>query len=633
MPRTRGPVRRAQLIAPFGPGAMQVLRDGTSVICCGLDHWFEREEGSTTNIDRREFVLNEWRLAARLGVDEFYTPPEYRRPRRGDDTPNALLTVPHLRFPRWHYCPSCGFMQEAPLERRGAIECDDCARRSRRVFLVQVPFVAMCEAGHIRDFPWREWVYRSASPPVDGPPMRLVATGGLTLAGQLVKVDGGPQRNLAGITSARPDGNTDLSNLLDGSGTPYLCEGSTPWLGAIKDRECGQPLRGSLRSAANVYFAQVRSAIYLPRGEDSTVSEVITILERPPTSTLISILQQSGVKPTAEQLRQHSEVALAPFSDAQISEAIGVLIGTGTTRRQDIVVGGDDAETRFRRQEYNTLRESRSEPHLTIQRVPLDEYDEDIRRYFRCICVVPQLRETRALVGFTRVFPDQNRNPAGLRSLLRKTGSNETWLPAYEVFGEGIYLEISEDALNTWLAAQATTFEERINALSTRYNDMAAARQLLPRLISARFVLLHSLSHLLMNRLTFECGYSSAALRERLYVSDSEDAPMSGILIYTAAGDAEGTLGGLVRMGRPGKFEPVLRRAVRDSSWCSLDPVCMEMGAGGGQGPDSLNLAACHSCCLVPETACEEFNRLLDRGVIVGTVDDRETGFFADIAS
>lgn len=105
---------------------------------------------------------------------------------------------------------------------------------------------------------------------------------------------------------------------------------------------------------------------------------------------------------------------------------------------------------------------------------------------------------------------------------------------------------------------------------------------------------------------------------------------MAGILLYTAAGDAEGTLGGLVRMGKAGRLEQLLFRAIDGARWCSADPVCMEMGQGVGQGPDSLNLAACHGCSLVPETACEEFNRLLDRGLVVGALDGSVIGYFND---
>ncbi len=88
-------------------------------------------------------------------------------------------------------------------------------------------------------------------------------------------------------------------------------------------------------------------------------------------------------------------------------------------------------------------------------------------------------------------------------------------------------------------------------------------------------------------------------------------------------------MGGLVRMGKAGYFEPVLRRALEGARWCSADPVCMESGESGGQGPDSCNLAACHSCALVPETACEEFNRLLDRGLVIGSLNEPAIGFFS----
>jgi hypothetical protein len=143
--------------------------------------------------------------------------------------------------------------------------------------------------------------------------------------------------------------------------------------------------------------------------------------------------------------------------------------------------------------------------------------------------------------------------------------------------------------------------------------------------------MLHTLAHLLIARLIFECGYSSASLRERLYVSSDDRAPMCAVLIYTAAGDAEGTMGGLVRMGRPELLEGVVARALESAMWCSADPVCMELAEAGGQGPDSCNLAACHACALLPETACEHFNRFLDRALVVGSHSTPELGLFRTV--
>ena len=100
---------------------------------------------------------------------------------------------------------------------------------------------------------------------------------------------------------------------------------------------------------------------------------------------------------------------------------------------------------------------------------------------------------------------------------------------------------------------------------------------------------------------------------------------MCGIIIYTANGDSEGTLGGLVRQGKSDRLTDIIDTAIEKAKFCSSDPVCME---SLGQGRDSLNLAACFSCCLISETSCEEFNTLLDRALVVGTLDNENIGYF-----
>ena len=623
----RGPVRRGQLISPFGPGAMMILPDGVSVMCAGLDHWFKREDGDTENIDQREYQVDEWRLAARLNVAHFFLPPDYRRVRRPDPPTNGYLTVPFLRFPQWHYCTRCGLMRKVPLVTKGRIKCAECEARGWTRYIVQVPFVAMCDAGHIQDFPWIEWVYETANPPQTPPPMRLHSTGGMTLAGQKVKVDAGPERTLAGITNANPDGtDTELSRTLDSSRTPFLCPGHRPWLGTEEGEGCGRPLRGSLRSAANVYFAQIHNSIYLPRSEDTTVAEVILLLEQPPISTFVGILTSAGATPLPAHLRAQFRELVHAYTDRQLEQAIAIVCGVPGVQQQQ-QTAGDDAETGFRRQEYDTLIAPADFDQLVLRPADLNQYTGEFSQFFANVTLVHKLRETRALTGFTRVFADTDRDLADLQNMLRLTPPDEKWLPAYMVFGEGVFLTLDEQRLRQW--ELRTDIQSRVRPLVARYQALRQARHLRDRRIGPRYVLLHTLAHLLINRLTYECGYSSAALRERIYVSENPGAPMAGVLIYTAAGDAEGTLGGLVRMGKPRRLEPLLDRALTAAQWCSADPVCMEMGQSGGQGPDSMNLAACHGCCLVPETACEEFNRLLDRGLVIGPFGNPSIGFFA----
>jgi hypothetical protein len=480
---------------------------------------------------------------------------------------------------------------------------------------VQVPVIAICDRGHIQDFPWREWVHRSDATTCKLD-MSLIKTGSAGLGGLNVVCECGKKRSLSNIKG--------LSSNLDDSDTGFLCQGKRPWLGTEDSQPCTRPMRGSLRNASNVYYSKVRSAIYLNRGKDS---ELMSVLEEPPISELIDLLEPSKVTP--EVLRRQHGPLLKSFSNEDIEEALKIILSGEEGNSEESFVPGDDPETHFRRPEFKVLRTKRDEKQLKIREGDLNQYHPNVTGYFSRIMLVDKLRETRALAGFTRIFPETEQPLDELKSLLRQhPPDGDSWLPAYIVYGEGIFLEFSEKRLQQWLKQSGDEVTKRIKPLVERYQKIQEQRRLRDRPLTPRFILLHTLAHLLINRLTFECGYSSAALRERLYVSDSPEAPMAAILIYTAAGDSEGTMGGLVRMGKPGNFEPMFQAALEDAKWCSADPVCMEIGESGGQGPDSCNLAACHNCALVPETACEEFNRFLDRGVVIGSLENPQLGFF-----
>jgi len=633
----KGPIRRAQLIAPYGVGAMMVVRDGTSLITAGLDHWYEREDSETAE-DISEYRIEEWRLERDLEVSHFRLPPDFRTANKGESVPNAYLTVPFLRFPQWYYCQSCGFLKKLKLLQRSEEKCSECHNNNKTRYLVPVPIIALCPHGHIQDFPWREWVHGSPKPACQKT-IRLLGTGSASLGGLNVKCECGAKRSLANITDEQKGKETTVlsqqlikSNSKDDENSEFRCQGKRPWLGTEEGESCSQPLKGSLRSASNIYYAQVRSAIYLHRGKNT---KLMSLLEEPPLSELISVLSRNQITP--KTLRQLYPQLLQPFSDEGIETALRIILSPEEQQLEE-EVASDDPKTRFRRPEFNVLRTERNEDQLKIRRANLSEYEAELSNYFSRILLVDKLRETRALTGFTRIYPESNQDLSKLKSLLaRKFSSSEglspeeNWLPAYIVYGEGIFLELKEQRIRQWLTEQGDAIEKRIRSLGERYRHVQQKRQLRDRAITPRLILLHTLAHLLINQLTFECGYSSAALKERLYVSDDPNAPMAGILIYTAAGDSEGTMGGLVRMGKPGYLEPTLYAALHEARWCSADPVCMEMGEQGGQGADSCNLAACHNCALVPETACEEFNRFLDRGLVVGSITNPELGFFSEL--
>jgi hypothetical protein len=401
----------------------------------------------------------------------------------------------------------------------------------------------------------------------------------------------------------------------------YACRGCQPWLGRSGEQgsACGSPLRVVQRGATNTYFPQVVSSIYLPLWAEQAQRAIIETLERPRIwDTLTSgLIEGKRIDPV-----RCDTIAGMWGLDAEELCRVAQCKLDGTT------VQAVRDEQAYRRQEFDALRAPRGGPatDLYVELLEPPDIGLELGRFFCRIGLVKKLRETRALSGFTRLLPPDADNPDGRLQALALDRKID-WLPAIVVRGEGIFLELKESAVRQWM--EESDCARRVDSLSRNYNDQRVVRGQRQRIISPKFVLLHALAHSLMNQLSFDCGYGSASLRERIYCEvDGKAKPMQGILIYTASGDSEGTMGGLVRQGCPPRLVATLIAALQKAQWCSSDPVCIE---AKGQGTDNSNLAACHGCLLVSETSCEEGNRLLDRALLVGTPKEPQLGFFGPL--
>ena len=371
-------MRRAQLVTPFGVGAMSVLVNGTSVITAGLDHWYEVVDQSALAME--EYQEHDWRLESRLKVSEFRLPPDYRPSGQGSDLRNVRLTVPVLRFPRWSFCIYCKRLELSKLTMKTLVECQDKehADKKYKPKMSQVPFVAICARGHLDDFPFDKWVHRSANPSCTGT-LRLVSRGGGGLEGQVVTCDTCKQeRSLRGVTEARFDKNgeehTNLSDQLVSPEQPYLCGGARPWLAQL-DGVCDQPIRGALRAAGNVYFPKVESSIYLPRREGAVSEEVHQLLRHPAVSTTFNnVFQLSLDEVSGGQLRKLLErnvppELFAPISDDELLAAYQDQFGIGESSGEEPVETPVDAESLtsddiWRHPEYVKIRETPKDDFL-----------------------------------------------------------------------------------------------------------------------------------------------------------------------------------------------------------------------------------------------------------------------------
>lgn len=610
---SKRPMRRNSLISPWGVGAIVPFPNDESLMIAGLDMWQYTSPDS--------FQIKDERLQKRLGVKELRWPPDFRD--RESDLVNYNLKIPAVRFPRWHYCPFCGTMQRVGFFTKQPVcdayqwkhgrKCNPNAKFKHR--LIPERFVVVCPEGHIDDFPIAEWIHFDSEHRYDPDSCRIRrSTGGTSaaLTGVRYECSCGANKSIAAAMR---------SGALKRIG--YKCKATKPWLGLEEDPdhpcECDvENIKVLQRGATNVWFADTRSSIYIPTDDEAASRRIIGIVN----SSLSYVMNQrlNGKLPDdlirmLAGLNNVDEKELYQAFERKINNIEGLPEVSETM-----------TEDEYRVAEYKVLiKDSGSDAtDFHCENYPINKYAPVLNPFFRSITLVNKLRETRAFVGFSRLEPDSSNDISKSKSQLR-TG-NGNWLPAIEVYGEGIFFEFNPEALSEW--ANKPEVIQRISLLNGPYQNSFFSKNS-PGNLRPEFVLIHTFAHLLINQLSYECGYGSSSIRERIYCEKTtDDNKMCGLLIYTASGDSEGSLGGLVRQGKPGRLEDTILAAIHNAEWCSSDPICIQ---STGQGPDSCNLAACHNCALLPETCCECGNRLLDRGLVVGTLEDDSLGFFSPV--
>lgn len=603
-----GALRPSALIHTFGVGSVVDL-PRLSAMVMGLDDW--RLENAP--------VIEEPRLLAKIRqqeglehVERLHGPPQTED--RGGralgvlDASN-LVGVPVAPFPRWLLCPVCRKL--APIEsglfelRVDAVRPDrnryvhsNCAKSQSPPTALPARFVVACENGHLDDFPWVAFThYKLSTADVDCTwNLRLdeIGASGEVAHIQVQCVECGSSRRMS-----QAFGEKNRDNM-------PICSGAHPHL---REREgCTLRMRAMLLGATNSWFAVKESALSIPRHEDELMQRIHahqSILEGIESASDVAFLRRRG-----------ELAAFGDLDDGELLEALERYRAHG----DDEAAAGDIRAPEWELLTGDLRRTGRDFTARAV-RAPAG-FEEVIER----VVLVDRLREVQALLGFTRVdspFDDERledrRVPLGRGKV--------DFLPAAEVHGEGIFVQLAETAVAEWVSRNGERDGE-FRAAHTAWRERRRIPDPGAGYPGLRLVLVHTVSHALMRRFALECGYSQASIRERLYALPPEDpdGPMAGVLLYTAAPDSEGTLGGLVRLGDPDELERHLRGALLDAGLCASDPLCAEHDPDG-EGI-TLHGAACHACLFAPETSCERGNRYLDRAVLTELITGLDLGYF-----
>ncbi|MGI8551239.1 MAG: DrmB family protein [Dehalococcoidia bacterium] len=581
-----GELRPSQAVTQSGPGALIDLPT-LSMVVAGTDEW-------NLNTARR---VDEPRLARLLHVTTFRQPPYLKEGAGG---------IPARMFPRYLVCPRCNRLalhtsfEFNAGQREHRCKSPQCGGQGKAV-AYPARFMVACPSGHLADFPWHAYIH----------PPEVQCTAELTLE------DSGSTGAITDLwVKCKTHGvakNLGQAFGIAGRNRLPRCSAARPWLGDHDPAGCDLQPHVLLRGASNAYFPVVASAISIPPWSD------------PIQMALGPYIEQLARVDSLEKLRGWLEFVNAP----ELEEFPAERLWDAIQRRRS---GADRDELSLKAEEWRAFQapqtriDAKAEFRSRVVSVP-----EEGKEFVARVVQLERLREVRVLRAFTRIDPmpdigDHDDVSAIALALAPICRHKLDWLPGIDYRGEGLLIQLDERRILNWEARpEVVDLEVRQQRAERAWYQARGIELREPRPV--RYVLLHTLAHLLIRQLALDCGYSSASLRERIYCSKDSGSSMAGVLIYTASSDSDGSLGGLVEMGRPDTLGPLLARALDNASLCANDPLCADRdpAATGSH----LNGAACHACVLLSETACEAGNHYLDRGAVVPTLRNVGTAFIS----
>ena len=602
-----GQVRPSQLLWTYGPGALVDLPN-LSVVTMGLDRW---DVNQCLPVEEARLLAAVRRV---LGpqVERLRVPPFVREEGASPMSAEGKIGVPVRPFPRWLRCVKCGLLAEYdsglfdikpyPYRPEQTHFVHSNCEKGKNADAVPARFLLACRNGHLDDFPWHWFVH--GGPSECRGTLRFFERGASLQTENLwVKCD----TCNAARSLVHAFGREAQQNL-------PACRGRHPHLGTF-DASCQESPRAVLLGATNGWFPVSLSVLAIPL-ERNQLSQLVLdgweylkdVKSKEQLAWVIETLVKSGSLPGIER-----------FDIGDVWRCV--------QERQE--GKGDDTfvtEGDLKIPEWEVLTAptpptdwpqfmSRPEPPPAL-------YAGRIAG----VLLLERLREVNALIGYTRVeAPEETTDPDERPPMAALSRARPDWIPACEVHGEGIFIRFDEEAVRSW--EDIPSVKRRSERLEAGHRGWRNARGQDPEegYPGIRYAMIHTFAHLLIRELALECGYNAASIRERIYASSDPDSPMAGVIIYTAAADSDGTLGGLVELGKSENLGRLIGQALERATICSSDPLCSEHNPSVDR---SLHVASCHACTFVAETSCERGNRYLDRALLVNTFECRDAAFF-----
>ena len=609
-------IRRAQTIQPFGVGSIIDI-DGESFVVNDISEWKTPKK-----------IVKLERLNKIFGFKKTF------RSFSSFQNPDESFAV--SRFPQWYHCSNCDNLQQILpnnelLKIHGEPRCNNCKSKS---ILSPMRFIAYCNNGHLSEIDWWKFAHSGQQESKTG----NCSTYDKIFFETTGKHGGDFDQMVVSCRACKKPGvslkklQQKVSRNIVHAREGQNCCGTQPWLvnpwmspdkRNEKSEECKEVMRFEPRGSSSIHRSKILSALDINLVQESDSDFDSTNLD----SLLEDILEdhsgmldhcllklESGQHIYETKIdRRASEVSIS-YEDAllYLCKTLKDRLNNENSTNDEIKDSSITPQEDLLKDELDFFRK-----RIDVHQDNFDiSFESTVKgspftnKLFSHIAKIRRLREIRVLTGFSR--------GKGSKDIAADVGSERDWLPSIEAFGEGIYFELNQETITNYLNENNKEFSDLVKGQQNQLEKMKGESFLdIPD--SSLFILTHTLSHLLIRQLTFNSGYSSSALRERIFVDPSTN--YAGIMIYTSELDAEGTMGGLVDQARLEAISLILEKINESALWCSADPVCRETES---QGLQSLNRSACHCCSLIAETSCTFQNAMLNRLTLGGLGKERD---------
>ena len=584
------PVRFSHLTSYAGVGAIVRGAEDLLMVVPDTRYWTDKKKGISA-----EVIPYVTRVTMALGIDK-----ELRMPPEAKETDKGIKGsyLPAVLFPRFAVCKKCGLLHNNPwrqrnidLKNESLIICEDNGCTGK---VEQVTWCAVSSQGHLADVPWHFLCHQESQK----------------------KCEADFNTNYLRLI-INPNGKRKIKCKKCGSENIYeykkdlrFISQQQPWIYGESPKLEEEDVVEILEvNNPGVYLPKRKNALVIPPESRISKTSVVARLHnnsklcREIDSTKIPLRKKSKLQTVASEFKCSVE---------EIKEALKE-IKAGYPNFDNFAVG-DLYEDEYKAFLYPLDNQKDDEDFVTLHKSKKWEnlLETDLPNEISAIVdvidqlvIAKRLREIQVFKGFyRRLEKKDNLVPPDING-------ESSWLPAIELFGEGVFFTLSEEILSKWENEPAV--KKRANEINKLY-EKSEVNLFQDIEITPRFILLHTLAHLLIRELEATAGYPAASLSERIY--SSRTGKMSGILIFTTVADIAGSLGGIIESAEPKTFLSIMDGVFKKAQWCSLDPVCTEHE---GQGPGGLNRAACHACSLIPEPSCDYGNVFLDRVFIKGS--------------